>query len=91
MLPANDQIALGWVVAVVTKIAAAILEFNPDLLPAIPLLIDASFGFAIGKSRSLPLCPPLRNLQVLRDNVDRVIGRRADDSAAGVDAGTAIV
>src|SRR5207245_244070 len=47
MLPADDQIAAGGVVAVVTEIAAHEFEFDAHAPPPILLVIDTPFGLAI--------------------------------------------
>jgi len=47
MLPADNKIAGGGIMAVVAKVAAHELELNPHALPAILLAVDAALGFAV--------------------------------------------
>src|SRR5437870_4333539 len=51
MLPADDHIAPGRVMAVVAEIAARELELDAHRLPAIELAVDAAFGLAVRVSR----------------------------------------
>ena len=47
MLPANDNVTTARVMTVVTEMAAAILEFNPDAFPFIAAGIHPALGFTI--------------------------------------------
>jgi hypothetical protein len=47
MLPADDQVATGGIVAVVAEFSALALQFDPHQLPAILPRMDAALRIAI--------------------------------------------
>jgi hypothetical protein len=48
MLPTNDDITTGWVVAMIQEVPASKFELYPDSLPPLTFAINTSLSFTVG-------------------------------------------